>query len=172
MSVARADRPAAPPALWRRLAAMVYEGFLLAGVLMVSGWLYGVLTQQRHALQGRLGLQLFLFAVLAVYFVGFWTHGGQTLAMKTWRLRVVRADGGALSRWRALARYLLSWLWFMPALLAIQVAGLRGGGEIALSLLVGVLAYVLVARLHPQQQFLHDQLCGTRIVWAESARRG
>ncbi len=171
MSAVVANTADAPPGLWRRLAAMVYEGLLLFGVLMISGWLYAGLTQQRHALQGRLGLQVFLFVVLAIYFVWFWTHGGQTVAMKAWRLRVVRADGGALTQGQALARYVLSWLWFAPALLAIQLAGLHGGAEIGVTLLAGVLAYAGVARLQPQRQFLHDQLCGTRIVHTEPLRR-
>ena len=46
----------ATPGLARRLAAMAYEGVLLFGVLMVAGWLYSSLTQQRHALQGKTGL--------------------------------------------------------------------------------------------------------------------
>lgn len=150
----------------RRLAAMVYEGLLLFGVLMVSGWLYAGLTQQRHALEGRLGLQLFLFVVLAIYFVWFWTHGGQTVAMKAWRLRVASADGRPLGQGRALLRYLLSWLWFVPALAAVHLAGLHGGAEIGFTLLAGVLAYALLARLHPKRQFLHDLLCGTRIEHA------
>ena len=86
-----AEQVPTAPGLGRRLAALIYEGLLLFGVLMVAGWLYGGLTQQRHALVGRFGLQVFLFLVLAVYFVWFWTHGGQTVALKAWRLRVVAA---------------------------------------------------------------------------------
>lgn len=143
---------------------MLYEGLLLFGVLMVAGWLYAALTQQRHALTGKTGLQLFLFLVLGIYFIWFWTHGGQTVAMKTWRLRVLRADGQPLTQGRALARYLLAWLWFLPALLTLHLSGLKGGGATAGVLLAGVLAYAAASRLHPQRQFLHDALCGTRIV--------
>ena len=143
---------------------MLYEGLLLFGVLMVAGWLYAALTQQRHALSGKTGLQLFLFLVLGIYFIWFWTHGGQTVAMKTWRLRVLRADGEPLTQGRALARYLLAWLWFLPALLTLHLSGLKGGGATAGVLLAGVLAYAAASRLHPQRQFLHDALCGTRIV--------
>lgn len=158
------DLAATAPGLARRLAAMLYEGLLLFGVLMVAGWLYAALTQQRHALTGKTGLQLFLFLVLGIYFIWFWTHGGQTVAMKTWRLRVLRADGQPLTQGRALARYLLAWLWFLPALLTLHLSGLKGGGATAGVLLAGVLAYAAASRLHPQRQFLHDVLCGTRIV--------
>ena len=161
--------PLGVPSVGRRLAAFLYEGVLLFGVLMVAGWLYAGLTQQRHALQGKTGLQLFLFVVLAVYFVWFWTHGGQTVAMKTWRVRVVAADGAPLSQWRALLRYLLSWLWFLPGLGAIQLAGLHTGWPITAVAPAGVLAYAAASRLHPQRQFLHDVLAGTRVVDATPA---
>ena len=62
------------PRLARRLAAFVYEGVLLFGVLMLAGYVYSGLTQQRHALQGKTGLQAFLFVVLAVYFGWFWSR--------------------------------------------------------------------------------------------------
>jgi len=161
--------PAAPlqpatPALARRLAAMLYEGVLLFGVLMVAGWLYSSLTQQRHALQGKTGLQLFLFVVLAVYFVWFWSHGGQTVAMKTWRVRLLTVDGQPLSQARALLRYLLCWLWFVPSLLAVWLAGLHDGVSIAAITLAGWLVYAALSRLHPDRQFLHDALCRTRLV--------
>ena len=55
------------PALWRRLACFLYEGVLLFGVVMAAGLLYSIATSQRNALQGRLGLVLFLFAVLGSY---------------------------------------------------------------------------------------------------------
>lgn len=152
------------PSIIRRLGALLYEGVLLFGVLMVAGWLYAGLTQQRHALQGRTGLQAFLFVVLAIYFVWFWSHGGQTVAMKTWHVRVVRADGQSLGQARALGRYLLSWLWFLPSLAAVHVAGLQGGVVTTVTVVAGVLAYAVSSRLHPQRQFLHDVLAGTRLV--------
>jgi len=153
-----------PAALRRRLAAMVYEGVLLFGVVMAAGWIYAVLMQQRHALQGKLGLQVFLFVVLAAYFIWAWTHGGQTLAMKTWRIRLVGVDGRPPSFPRACARFLLAWLWFVPALLISHLAGLQGAWPISVVLLGGVLTYATASRLHPDRQFPHDALCGTRLV--------
>lgn len=158
------DLSAAPAGLARRLAAFLYEGVLLFGVVFFAGFLYSVLTRQQHALQGRTGLGAFLFVVLGLYFVGFWTRSGQTLAMKTWHLRVVDNAGRPLRAGRALLRYLLSWLWFLPALVSVWALGLHGGGAIVGSLVAGVLAYVLIARLHPQRQFLHDTICGSRVV--------
>ena len=92
MTPADAGMPwAAPPSLRRRLAAFIYEGVLLFGVLMLAGLAYGVVTQQRHALVGLHGLQVFVFIVLGVYFGWFWSHGGQTLAL-------VRRWAASLSR--------------------------------------------------------------------------
>ena len=167
-----ADLAAAAPALWRRLAAFIYEGVLLFGVVMAAGYLYGSLTQQRHALQGQSGLQAFLFVVLAIYFVVFWSRGGQTVAQRAWHLRIVRADGAPLTPGRALARFLASWLWFLPALATAKFAGLHATWQIFALLAVGVVAYAMLSRLHPQRQFWHDVLCGTRLVtWHPQVRR-
>ena len=152
------------PGVWRRMACFVYEGVLLFGVLMISGWLFSTLTQQRHALVGRHGLQFFLFLVLGIYFIWFWTHGGQTVAMKAWHVRLVDAAGRPVTQARALARYLLSWLWFVPALAAVWLAEMHGGGEIFGVLFAGIVTYAVLARLHPRRQFLHDALCGTQLI--------
>jgi len=159
------------PGLARRLAAFVYEGVLLFGVVMIAGLVYSGLTQQRHALQGRVGMMVFLFLVLGIYFTWFWSHGGQTVAMKAWHVRLLGADGQPVSRLRAAMRYLLSWLWFLPATAAIYSAGLHGKGEISVALLAGVLAYAALAWLRPDRQFWHDVVCGTRLVDCKPAPR-
>ena len=152
------------PGLARRLAAFVYEGMLMFALIMVTGLLFSSLTQQRHALQGRHGLQAFLFVVMAIYFSWFWSRGGQTVAMKAWRIRLVMADGEPVPQRRALLRYLLAWLWFVPALAAMQAAAISGGISLALMALVGVLAYAGLIYLRPDRQFWHDAVCGTRLI--------
>jgi uncharacterized RDD family membrane protein YckC len=156
--------PAGAPGLWRRLACFLYEGVLLFGVLMVSGWLFSTLTQQRHALLGRHALQAFLFVILGIYFVWFWSHGGQTVAMKAWHIRLVDRHGAPVSQPRAFARYILSWLWFLPGLATLGLMGLHGGGAITTVLVVGVLGYALLALLNGERQYWHDIACGTRLV--------
>ncbi len=152
------------PGIARRLACFVYEGVLLFGVLMIAGYLYSTLTQQRHALSGRFGLQAFLFVVLGIYFTWFWSHGGQTVAMKAWHIRLVNRDGTPVSELRAFARYLLSWMWFVPALLVLWLSDARAPGAAAVALLVGVLGFALLARVHPARQFWHDAACGTKLI--------
>ncbi|NDY90745.1 RDD family protein [Ideonella livida] len=154
------------PGYFRRLAAFTYEGILLFGLLMVSGLIYSVATNMRHGLRGSLGLQVFEFLVLGVYFVWFWTHGGQTVATKAWHLRVERQDGGPVQPLRAACRYLLSWVWFAPALLTLQLAGLKDAASISTVLLSGVLGYAALGHLRKDRQLPHDVLCGTRVVQA------
>jgi uncharacterized RDD family membrane protein YckC len=90
--------------------------------------------------------------------------------MKTWHIRLVCADGRPVGHWRASARYLLAWLWFVPALASLKLAGLGGAAAVAVALVVGVFAYAALARLHPSRQFVHDIVCGTRLVsWRPAA---
>ncbi|MBI5717095.1 MAG: RDD family protein [Burkholderiales bacterium] len=170
MTVASAAPRPVPraPSIVRRLAGFLYEGVLLFGIVWFVGLVYGVATDQRHALKGALGLQVTLFVVLGLYFIYFWSSQGQTLAMRTWRLRVQAQDGRPPSPLRAAARYLLAWLWFLPALVIVNAAGLTSAVAITSVVGTGVLAYTALARLRPDRQFLHDVVCGTCIVEART----
>ncbi len=148
---------------------MVYEGMLLFGVLFIAGWLFSTLLQQRHALALRHAQQVWQFIVLGAYFGWFWTHGGQTLAMKTWRVRVVARNGGTLGWPRALLRYLLAWGWFMPGLAVAWLLGAQGGMLVLIPLL-NVVLWAAATRFDPDRQFLHDRLAGTRVVLAPAAK--
>ena len=77
----RTAMPAAmmAPPLMRRMACWLYEGMLLFGVVFISGYLFGALSQTRHALNNRHALQAFLFVIFGIYFTWFWARG-QTLA--------------------------------------------------------------------------------------------
>ena len=152
------------PALRRRMACFIYEGVLLFGVVMIAGLLYSTLTNQRHALVGTTGLQAFLFVVLGVYFVFFWSRTGQTLAMQTWHIRLVMHNGQPVPRGRALCRYFLCWLWFLPALLGVQLSGLKTGVASFSAMIAGALAYAALVWLRSDRQFWHDAVCGTRLV--------
>ncbi len=122
---------------------MLYETLLLLGVLSVTfivphlilGLAWGI------SLPGVL-LWLHLFLVIGVYFIWLWCRDGQTLAMQTWRVRLIDANSGnPVSRTKALLRYTLAW----PAVLAL------GAG----------LVWALFDR---DRQFLHDRLAGSRLV--------
>jgi uncharacterized RDD family membrane protein YckC len=154
------------PRLNRRMASFVYEGLLLFGIGLIPGAIGAVfvaVTGVQHTVQSDSALRAITFAIYAVYFTWFWSARGQTLSMQTWHIRVVTAEGRPLSRWRALARFVASCAWFAPgAALAAANHWTRWEGLTAIG--VGVVAYALLALLHPQRQFWHDALCGTRLI--------
>lgn len=126
---------------------MLYESLLLLGVLSVSFMLphlaLGMIWE--IVLPGPV-LLLHVFLVMGIYFIWYWRHGGQTLAMQTWKIRVVGGDGETPSNGQLCLRYFLSW----PSLL------FYGAG-------------VFWALLDRDRQFLHDRLAGTRIVCINGA---
>lgn len=145
------------------MACWLYEGMLLFAVVFVAGWLFSTLGQMRNAMDERRHLlQAFLFVVFGIYFSWFWARG-QTLAMKTWNIRVVDALGRPVTQLRALARYALSWLWFLPPLAAMAPFRLSGMESVVI-VLGWVTVWALLSRFHPQRQFWHDALAGTRLV--------
>lgn len=131
------------PSLAVRLMAMAYEALLLLAVLFFAAFLFVTLTQAVHV--PRIIFQGYLLAVVAVYFVWFWTHRGQTLAMKTWRIQLLTRNGKTLTVRRALLRFLLAWL----------SLGLVGIG-------------IIWAWFDVDRQFLHDRLAHTRLVKLDS----
>ena len=141
-----APPPAAVAGLLRRLASLCYEILLLAAILLVGGAIFLVLSDGLDSLLARPLLQVYLLALTATYFVYCWTHGGQTLPMRTWRIRLVAASGHAVSLGMGVRRYLY-------ALIGCAACGLG-------------YAWALV---DPDRQFLHDRLAGTRIVWSDAA---
>ena len=166
-----------PPSAWlapsvsRRLACWLYEGVLLFGVLVTAGLAYFILAYWTSGLEPgdigqhpmlRSGFQATCFLSLGIYFIWFWSRG-QTLAMKTWHIRVVDTAGRPLSRALALTRYMACWLWFLPPLLVTLPLGLPAR-EVGVLTLGWVLVWALLSRFHPQRQFLHDALAGTRLI--------
>jgi uncharacterized RDD family membrane protein YckC len=124
--------------------------------------------QQRHALHLREGLQVWLFFVLGLYFIWFWSHGGQTLPMKTWRIRLVTAESRPVTPWRALIRYLLCWFWFLPGLALAWLIEAQTWMLVWLPALNFVL-WAMTALFDKDRQFLHDRLAGTRLIVSAAA---
>jgi uncharacterized RDD family membrane protein YckC len=150
------------PGLARRMACWLYEALLMSGVVFIAGYLFGTLSQTRNAMDNRNGLQAFLFVVFGIYFVWLWSKG-QTLAMKTWGIRVVDRLGQPITQARALLRYVASLLWFLPALAA--VAPFKLSGRESIVIVTGWVAiWALSSLLHPRQQFWHDALAGTQLI--------
>lgn len=135
------------PGLLRRLVCLLYDGLLLTAVLLVATFIFIMLFGDATYAPERYFLQLYLYLVAAVYFHWCWLHGGQTLAMQTWRIRIVNKDTEPLSVSLALKRYVLA------------SAGLIFFG-------VGFL-WALFDR---EGLFLHDRLLGTRLVLTQKLR--
>lgn len=129
--------------LRRRLASLMYESLLLTGLLALTFMVpYLILGIGWNLIAPGWLLWVHVFVVLGAYFVWYWTRHGQTLAMQTWRLKVVRAaDGRALTPANGWLRYVLCW----PSVLCLGVG----------------LMWALVDR---DRQFLHDRLAGTCVV--------
>jgi uncharacterized RDD family membrane protein YckC len=142
MTVSAAAPVAALPGLRRRIASMVYESLLLLGVLALTFMLPHLALGMGFSitLPGWI-LISHVFLVLGAYFIWCWHHGGQTLAMQTWKLRLSTPSGVRPSLARLALRYALAW----PSVVYL------GAG----------LIWALFDR---DRQFLHDRLAGTRVV--------
>ena len=152
-----------PPLLKRRYICMIYEAMLLFGVVFIAGWAFDTLTQSRHALMLRHARQFWLFIVLGAYFIFFWCRGGQTLAMKTWRIRVIAPGYKNIPLAKAIMRYLLVWMWFLPAMAVDYALGLTGWNSIIV-LVTGMALWAITALFDKDRQFLHDRLSGTNLI--------
>jgi uncharacterized RDD family membrane protein YckC len=109
---------AVPASLWLRLLAAVYDLLPLLALAFLATVLALAVTagtlDVSRPLHRRLR-QALVLALVAGYFVLSWMRGGQTLGMRPWRLRVVRADGGAVSARQALLRFGMALLSLAPA---------------------------------------------------------
>ncbi|RQH08579.1 RDD family protein [Paraburkholderia dinghuensis] len=152
-----------PASIRRRLAALVYESVLLFGVIFVAGLAFSLAMQARNGLAYNHLMSMWIALVAGMYFVGFWHHGGQTLPMKTWRLRVTGPFGTPPSLSRATIRYLAAWLWFLPPLALRPLFNL----PLAHTLVAEAVWFSLWAAsacFVADRQFPHDRIAGTRIV--------
>jgi uncharacterized RDD family membrane protein YckC len=160
-----------PAPLWRRLFAAVYDGLLLFGLIMVT-LLADVLGRGLLDLPRNMAvLQATCFLVGLGFFGWFWTHGGQTLGMRAWRLRVRRLDGRAL-RWPVAAiRYavmLTLWLALLIAPLLLYVPRFHDAhphAELVSVLVLALLACCLAFFfLDARRRFPQDWISGSETV--------
>ena len=102
-----------PAGLLRRIAAAFYDALLLLAILFLAAALVMPLTAGEAVQPGNPLFTTYLFLVSFVFYAWFWTHGGQTLGMRAWRLRVQRRDGSPLTWSHALLRFMVgipTWL--------------------------------------------------------------
>ena len=144
------------------MACWLYEGLLLFGVVFIAGYLFGTLSQTRHALDNRHGLQAFLFLVFAIYFTWFWSKG-QTLAMKTWHIQLLDTSGKRVTQGRAFLRYVLSWVWVLPPLLLTMPFKLPAP-EIGVLMVGWIIVWAILSKFQSRRQYWHDVWAGTQMV--------
>lgn len=152
------------PTMRRRLCAMVYELLLLCAIEMLAVLLYIAATGNQQSTSLQYGLRAFLFLITGLYFCWSWVDSGHTLAMKTWRLRVVEPGRARLSWTSAIKRYLLAWGWFAPALLVCAVFDITSKSGFAIALVTGMAAWAGSALLDPRRRLLHERLSGTEVI--------
>ena len=137
--------PAAPSleaaTLKRRLISLIYEALILAAMLLAATLPMVMVTKGWAHDTARSALQSWLLLACGAFYMWQWSGTGQTLPMKTWKLRLVCADGAPVPRMRAAGRYAV-------ALVSISAMGMG----------------FLWAVLDRDKQFLHDRLAGTRLV--------
>ncbi len=156
-------RPSA--SIFRRLAAIPYEGLLLLALVLIASFPIAGLRGATLDGAGHILFQLYLLLVIAGYFVWHWQRRGQTLAMKTWRIRVVDQQGNILSWRRALLRFFCAALFFGPACVGILLLFFpaRLSPVITMWFFFPMVATILYGRFDRERQFLHDRLAGTRL---------
>lgn len=144
MSLAIDPAQLSTPSIRRRLASMLYESILLIAIVFF-GFLVPNIAIGMVADRSLPGWMLLVHAVLvlAAYFLWFWRRHGRTLAMQTWKIRLISADGPPPSLRRLLLRFVLAW----PSILFF------GAG-------------IIWAAFDRDRQFLHDRIAGTRLVLA------
>lgn len=130
----------------RRFAAIVYDSLVLFAILCVAT-LIVLLFRGGQAIPPNEPLYLlYLIAVSFLYFGWFWTHGGQTLGMRAWRLRIKHQQGEIVTWKHALLRFLSAVLSWLPV----------GAGYV----------WMLVDR---SGFAWHDRLSGTRVILTPKA---
>ena len=129
------------PSIKRRLASMLYESLVIFAIL-IAGFLFPQIVLSGFGLGiGGTLLWLHVALVLMIYFLWCWLNGGQTLPMKTWKLRIANPDGSPARPIQALFRYMLAW----PSIALFGIG-------------------IIWALIDKDKQFLHDRLAGTQII--------
>lgn len=105
-----------PPAgLPRRLGAIFYDSILLFAILLTVGFALRIVTADPAALYSTAYRACQLLVIFA-FFAWFWLHGGQTLGMRAWKIRLRSSRGGPITLWQVMKRFVMSifsWVFFV-----------------------------------------------------------
>jgi uncharacterized RDD family membrane protein YckC len=142
------DQQNVAPSLIKLGACLFYELLVLIAISFVCACLFvGLLGDATHGMK-RVIFQLFIWMVIGAYFVRSWVIQGQTLPMRSWKLKLVAQNSRQLLSYRvAVLRYIL-------ATIGLVLFG------------VGFF-WRLIDREH---LFLHDRLLNTRVIYLDLKR--
>jgi uncharacterized RDD family membrane protein YckC len=107
------NEPNSRPGFLRRLSAIFYDLLLLVAVLFVATALLLPLNGGKAFTTQQFFLPLYLLLVSFFFYAWFWTHGGQTLGLRAWKIKVLTLDMKPISWKQALLRFMtaiVSWL--------------------------------------------------------------
>jgi uncharacterized RDD family membrane protein YckC len=153
-----------PASLFKRLAAIVYDALLALAmamglVLLPASILITFAHMDTHSGFYIIGILLWFYLVMLGFFGWFWTHGGQTLGMRAWRLKLVAEDGGAVSWKAAWVRFTLG----LPAWTLVTL-GLYYLDTLPMAGPAMLLAGAVWVLLDQRPDGWRERLSGTRVV--------
>ncbi len=109
----------------KRLLAIFYDSFLLIAVLFLAMALLLLILGGYQSQAGNPLMTAYLLVISYVFFGWFWTHGGQTLGMRAWKLRVQQGNGDPVSWMQAALRFITALPAWIVLLIGISlVAGI------------------------------------------------
>ena len=132
---------AVAPSFRRRLVCLLYESLVVFSILLIGFLMPEIVLSGFGMTLSSKAMWIHVVLLLMAYFVWCWLNGGQTLPMKTWKLRVVDANDRPVRPLQAILRYCAAW----PSFLLFGIG-------------------LIWALIDKDRQFLHDRIAGTRIT--------
>ncbi len=93
------------PGFWRRLAVIFYDLILLCAILFVATAVLLPLNAGEAFNRQQFFYPCYLLVISFIFYGWFWTHGGQTLGLRAWKLKVLTQDHQPISWTQALLRF-------------------------------------------------------------------
>lgn len=135
------DHPIENATLWRRLAAIIYDGFLVTAMWLLMTILMVAVLNQGNAVAGP-AFQLVLYLSAFAFYAYFWHFKGQTLGMQVWKIRVINDSGQILTLGECAVRFFFA----------------------TFSLMFMGLGFIWIL-FDPERLSWHDRASGTRVVY-------
>ncbi len=100
--------------LLRRLGAIIYDTVLAGFSVVIVSSIPAVVFQSLTGYRVPDSVMTVGYIFLTyLFFTWFWTHGGQTLGMRAWKIKVVDNKGNLINQQQATSRFvwaIVSWI--------------------------------------------------------------